>query len=192
MYFIIYGIFNVLMIFLLVSNMHLRIYINIILIIAGLILFLLDINKLKRLKEEAGEILFEFESERKTSPILQLWANASNLLFILLALVLLYKIPEALIYFILIYGLSHEIYLDYSAGSFASEKGLFYKGMMFDWYEILSYKWDEPRISYPKGYLILVLEVESKFWISKVKLKVKDSQKKELEQILKERRNFDF
>ncbi|NMA68029.1 MAG: hypothetical protein GX958_01235 [Desulfitobacterium sp.] len=168
MYLIIYAIFNLLMIYFLVSYEDLYYHLTLIIVIVGLLLFILDVKKFKRLKAESGETLFQFEKARKASPILYWFEYACLFLIMALIFVVIYIKNEGMRVYFLLYSAIHEIYLESTLYPTFTEKGLFYRGKLIHWQRILSYKWEKPYCSYPKGYSLLVLEIECKHWLDKI------------------------
>lgn len=193
---VIYFIINIILMWLQISN-HIPLNIaGFIAIIMGVTLFLLDILRIEKIKQKAGEILFLMESDWRTSPIIAL-------IYITLALIMLAisvltivsnRIPnEYLLYYaIMIYGLVSDLYLLFNVNSFFTENGMFFRGNIIKWDKIKFYRLKEPRFNHLKGNTILFLNIEDILWISELKLMTNNSQIFELEKLLQHKKVEDM
>lgn len=182
---------NMIVMLLQISNSLSLSYARFIVLITGFILLLLDIHKVKKFRQRAGEVLFQLESEWRTSFFTQLIYSTFRLFMVVLFVghILLKRIPSALFlnYSILVYVTIYSLYLDFFVSAFFTENGLFFRGKMIQWNKIKSYKWRAPRFIYRKGYVKLQIYKESRLWIDDLQLLSKDSQKLELDKLLQQK-----
>ena len=183
----IYFIVNVIVTIFQISNSLSLNYARFIVLITGFILLLLDIHKVKKSKQRAGEVLFQLESELRASLVTQLDSIIGLFVAIIfVGITLLNRIPSQffLNFSIWIYLVVYNLYLDFFTSAFFTENGMFFRGKMIQWNDIRSYKWQAPRFIYLKGYTKLQIKKESKLWIDELQLMTKDSRKLELDKLL--------
>lgn len=142
-------------------------------------------------KKKAGKVLFQLESELRTSPITQMLSSIIGLSIVIMfvSIVLLNRIPNEyfLNHSIYIYLIVYNLYLDFFANALVKENGLFVRGRMIQWKDIKSYKWKVPRLTYLKGYTNLLIKKEARLWIDELQLMTNDSQKLELDKFLQQK-----
>ncbi|WP_019849563.1 hypothetical protein [Desulfitobacterium sp. PCE1] len=192
----IYLIINIIVMWLQISNYIPLNIAGFIALIMGVALLLLDILRIKKIKQKAGEILFLMESDWRTSPlIVSIDITLALIMFAISVLTIVSnRIPnEYLLYYaITIYVLVSELYLIFNVKSFFTENGMFFRGNMIKWDEIKFYRWKEPRFNHLKGYTILFLNKEDILWIREFKLMTNNSQRFELEKLLQHKKVEDM
>ena len=155
----------------------------------GIILLILDLNRIRVLHQKADEVLIELESQFKTSKItllIELIAIALIVLFFIFTFAnkitkeWLLRYPVNLI----LYRLIYDLYLSIFVNTIFTDKGLIINGNMIKWTDIKSYVWQEPCVSFIKGYSKLLIKKESKFLLGEFDLKIKDCQRPKIDELL--------
>ena len=155
--------------------------------ISGIVFLLLQKYRIMKLKKDCGHSLFELEREIKTSPIFGWGLSVLNLLLIILCFLLLYRIPESLPLSMLIFLSIDELYFIFFEKPVFTEKGLLTSGILIKWHNFKSYNWCVPSFSKLKDYTKLVMTKNNWFVTDKINLMIKNSQKVELDNFLRQK-----
>lgn len=154
-----------------------------------LILYLVEINRIEKLKRSVGEIVIQLESEFKTSKISLLWGLLIIVLYF--RFILAYRvINQALgycIFFVLLLRFSYELYLSISVRTTFSDRGILIRGIMIKWSDIELYEWQELRFSFIKGYSRLFIKKKTKLSLGEFYVKISDFQRSVIDELLRQK-----
>lgn len=86
----------------------------------------------------------------------------------------------AFTYFFPVYGVLLTIFSENIIG----KKGIVHNGKVYAWDRVESYHWIESKSPFRKGFLKLLIKIEPTFWIGEITIKVKNTQKREIDLFL--------
>lgn len=164
-------------------------YILLIFPVMGFIFLILDLNRIRRLYQNADEVLIKLESQFKTSKItlIELIGIALVVLFFIFSFANKITKEWLLQYpvnFIIFYRLIYDLYIYLFVRTIFTDKALIFNGNVIKWNNIESYVWQEPRVSFIKGYSKLLIKKKSKFWLGEFDLRITDCQRPKIDELL--------
>lgn len=193
MYIVFYFFANMLVMGLQVYNVISQDYAILIYLSTGIILLSLSLNRIKKLKQQAGEVLIQLDSHLETSKLtllLELLVLALAISFLIFAFVNKVTKEWFLNYpvnFLIIYRVIYDLYLNIYARAFFTADGLFIGDKIVKWDDIESYGWETPHFSFVKGCSRLLIKKKTRFLLGEVHLQIKDYKRLEIEKLLQKK-----
>lgn len=149
----------------------------------GILIFILRFAKLRWLRRRVGGVAVVID---------KYWVNEFLLIVIMAAFYsAILKVivrpnanPE---YYFPIYISIFPFYfalLDIFSKNVIGKKGIVYNGKILTWDRIESYHWIENKSRFRKGFSKLLIKIQPTFWIGEITLKVKNTQKDEIDLFL--------